>query len=139
LRSPKPIATKLTICTAAMTALINSAFLNLFRLNSVWLNSAFIHLSPLAFADTRLRGSFEYNLDEQTLSEWELGPIFSLGDSLDLEIPIGQKDNEWRAIVELIYEVEVNDDFDIEFSTGLEVNENESIDSFGNIEGSWSW
>ncbi|MEO0771141.1 MAG: hypothetical protein AAFY72_17245 [Cyanobacteria bacterium J06649_4] len=134
MRSPETIATKLIICTATLTTLMNSGMVNLFVLNS-----SCIYFSPPAFADTRLRGSFEYNLDEQTLSEWELGPVFSLGDSLDLEMPIGQNDGEWRAIVELIYELEVNDGFDIEFSTGLEANENEPIESFGNIEGSWNW
>lgn len=29
-----------------------------------------------ATADTRIRGEFEYNLDDQALSEWQIGPIF---------------------------------------------------------------
>ena len=74
MRSPKNIATHLIISTSVIVALLGS-------------------LRPFpqpAMADTRIRGEFEYNLDEQTLSQWEIGPIFSLEDDLDLEIPIGQ-------------------------------------------------
>ncbi|MEO0887558.1 MAG: hypothetical protein AAFY54_16760 [Cyanobacteria bacterium J06648_10] len=117
MRSPSTIATSLIIYIAVTTALLNSP-------------------RP-ALADTRIRGEFEYNLDEQTISEWEIGPVFSLQESMDLEIPIGQSDGEWKAIVELTYEVEISDDFELELSAGVESAENEPIEGFGSIEGSW--
>ena len=91
-----------------------------------------------ALADTRVRGEFEYNLDERTLSEWEISPIFALDKSTELEIPVGQKDGKWQAQVRVAHEVEIDDDFKVEFSVGLEAAENEAIDSFGEIEGSWN-
>ncbi|MEL6469472.1 MAG: hypothetical protein AAFQ74_07070 [Cyanobacteria bacterium J06623_4] len=96
--------------------------------------TALICIAHPAVADTRIRGEFEYNIDEQTLSEWAIGPIFSLTDSTELEIPIGQDDGDWTATLELIYEVELEDNIEIEFSTGLEVVENEPTQGFGLVE-----
>ncbi len=96
-----------------------------------------INLSSLAIADTRIRGEFEYNLDDQAMSEWRVGPIFSLNEAetLEMEVPIGQNDSVWLIQPELIYEVEAND-LTIEFSAGFEASfDDEPIQGFGGIEG----
>lgn len=117
MRSPNPTASVLIVNTAIATLLLNS--------------------SLPASADNRIRGEFEYSLDKQTLSEWEIGPVFELGKSTELEIPVGQDDGKWQAKVELLYEVEVEENFELEFIVGLEVAEDEPMESFGGIEGSW--
>lgn len=101
------------------------------------LATVLINTSSLAIADTRIRGEFEYNIDDQAMSEWQVGPIVSLNESetLEIEIPIGQNENVWLIQPELIYEVEAND-ITFEFSAGLEASfDKEPIQGFGSIEG----
>jgi hypothetical protein len=96
-----------------------------------------INPSGLAIADTRIRGEFEYNIDDQAMSEWQVGPIFSLNEAetLEMEIPIGQNDSVWSIQPELIYELEAND-LTIEFSAGFEAFfDGQPIQGFGGIEG----
>lgn len=97
-----------------------------------------LNASLSAAADTRIRGEFEYNVDDRALSEWQIGPVFSLSESseVELEVPIGQDDNVWLVQPELTYEVEIND-LNLEFSVGLEAPfSGEPIQGFGGIEGS---
>ncbi|MEL7350355.1 MAG: hypothetical protein AAF171_22900 [Cyanobacteria bacterium P01_A01_bin.116] len=115
MRSPNIITNALIGYTAAATLLLNS--------------------SPIAAADTRIRGEFEYNLESQSLSEWQIGPVFDLDDATELEIPIGQNDQEWQVQPELTYEIEVND-FTVELGLGFEVSVDRPIHGFGSIEGS---
>lgn len=91
-----------------------------------------------AIANTRIRGEFEYDVDQGELSQWQIGPTFSFGDSeeVELEIPFGQDDGEWFTEPELTYEIEI-EDFSIQFSVGAEIPfSGESIEPFGSIEGS---
>lgn len=97
-----------------------------------------LHAPLSAAADTRIRGEFEYNVDDRALSEWQIGPVFSLSESPDveLEIPFGQDDNVWLVQPELTYKLEVND-LNFKFSIGLEASlSNQPIQSFGEIEAS---
>lgn len=94
----------------------------------------------LAAADTRIIGEFEYSLDDNELSEWEIGPAFSLYDStnseLDLEVLVGQDDRMWFIQPELIYETGF-DDLNVEFTVGIEASLNgEDAEAFGSVEGS---
>ncbi len=97
--------------------------------------------APLAAtADTRIRGEFEYNLDDRALSEWQVGPTFLLQESdnseVELEVPIGQKDSVWFIQPEITYEIEF-DDLNVEFGIGIEAPFNgEAAEGFGSIEGS---
>ena len=95
--------------------------------------------APLpAAADTRIRGEFEYNLDDRELSEWQIGPVFSLheAEDLELEVPVGQDDSEWFIEPELTYEIDLND-FTLELSVGTEILLNSgSVEPFGSLEGS---
>lgn len=115
MRSHNVISSALIGYTAAVTCLLN--------------------VSLTAAADTRIRGEFEYNLDDQSLSEWKIGPVFSLDNATELEIPIGQDDQVWQVRPELTHEIDV-DDFTLELGLGLEVSGDEPIQGFGSIEGS---
>lgn len=91
-----------------------------------------------ANANHVIKGSFEYNINDEELSKWELGPVFSLSESedLELEIPIGQDDGIWFMQPELTHEIDIND-FSLEFSVGVEIPFNDDpIEHFGSIEGS---
>lgn len=95
-----------------------------------------LNMSLSATADTRIRGEFEYNVDEERLSEWNIGPKFSLSESVELELPLGQDDGMWLVQPELTYEIDVND-VTLEMSIGLEVPfANEPIEGSGSIESS---
>lgn len=101
--------------------------------------AVFLLNSTLAAADTLIRGEFEYNVDERELSEWQIGPAFSLGDSdqLELEIPIGQDNGEWITEPELTYEFELGENTSLELSVGAEVplsEVGETIQPFGSVE-----
>ena len=96
----------------------------------------FLPLTLPAEAETLIRGEFEYNVDQQTLSEWAIGPIFSLTETTELAIPIGQDKGRWKAQMELIYTLDVRDNMEIEFSVGLESLERQPIQGFGSIEAS---
>ncbi len=105
--------------------------------------SLLLNASPLAAADTRIRGEFEYNVDDSELSEWQIGPVFALpissqseSSEIELELPIGQDEGVWLVQPELSYEVDI-DDLKVEFSVGLEAPFNgDPIEGFGGIEGS---
>ena len=92
-----------------------------------------------AAASTRIRGEFEYDVDEGEISEWQIGPTFTLDESeqTELEIPIGQDGDTWQIVPELTYEADLND-FSFEFSVGAEIpfSGGEEIQPFGSIEGS---
>ncbi|MEL6384201.1 MAG: hypothetical protein AAFQ89_17455 [Cyanobacteria bacterium J06626_18] len=93
-----------------------------------------------ANANNRIRGEFEYDIDEHTLSEWQIGPIFSLDETddsqIEVEFPIGQDDGIWFTQPELTYETEI-DDFTFELSVGVEVPfSGDPVEPFGSIEGS---
>ena len=109
------------------------------RLPNYWIGGItvavfFSHGLPAA-GDTRIRGEFEYSVDENRLSEWQVGPSFALDDSTELEIPIGQEDNLWLIKPELTYEIEANE-LTIELSVGFEaLFIGEPIEGFGGIEG----
>jgi hypothetical protein len=115
---------------------VNQQVVNSLRYTAI---AAFlVNINLSASADTRIRGEFEYNVDDQELSEWQIGPIFSLSDSsdLELEIPIGQDDGQWLIQPELTYEIEIND-FTLELSVGFEAFfDDEPIKGFGSLEGS---
>ena len=88
-----------------------------------------------AIADTRIRGEFEYSIDDATLSEWQIGPAFALDDATELEVPLGQEDEIRLIKPELSHEIEAND-LTIEFSIGIEAPfTGEPIEGFGEIEG----
>ena len=114
MRSHNAISSALIAYTAAATCLLNA--------------------SLSAVADTRIRGEFEYSLDDQSLSEWQIGPVFSLDNATELEIPIGQDDQVWQVRPELTHEIDVND-FTLELGLGLEVSGDAPIQGFGSIEG----
>lgn len=102
--------------------------------------SALLNASLTAVADTRIIGEFEYSLDDNRLSEWEIGPAFLLYESddseLDLEVLIGQDESTWFVQPELIYEIEF-DDLNVEISAGIEAPfDGEAPEGFGSIEGS---
>lgn len=89
-------------------------------------------------ANTRIRGEFEYDLDKQSLSEWQIGPVFTLtqSDDIELEVPIGQNDNVWQIQPELTYKVDLND-ITLELSFGTEFQlDGERPQPFGSLEGS---
>lgn len=73
-------------------------------------------------------------MDDQAVSEWQIGPVFSLDEATELEIPIGQNDRKWQVQPELTHEIEMSN-FTLEFSIGVEASENEPIQGFGSIEG----
>lgn len=90
-------------------------------------------------ANTLIRGRFEYNVDERELSEWQIGPAFLFGDSnqVKLEIPLGQNDGEWLTEPELTYELELDENSNLEFSVGAEIplsEVGEVIQPFGSIQ-----
>jgi hypothetical protein len=85
-------------------------------------------------AGTLLHGEFDYDLDQQKLQTWQLGPIFPLGDRFELEIPVGQSDGQWQSKPELKYQVEAGKST-IDFVFGVEVPfQEESAQPFGRIE-----
>lgn len=114
MRSPKTSTCALAICLSA---------------------SVLLTTLPAIAVDTRIRGEFEYSLDEQTLDEWELGLVFALNEATEVEVPIGQDNGKWETQIELVYEVEANE-VEFEFSVGLEATEDEAFQSFGGIEAS---
>lgn len=111
-----------------------------FLIQSVAVVTLWLNASLVANADTRIRGEFEYSVDDNELKEWEIGPTFFLQEldnsELSLEVPIGQDDSVWFIQPELIYEAELND-LKLEFSVGIEAPLNgEAAEGFGSIEGS---
>ena len=112
-------------------------------IQQVAIASLLLNASLFALADTRIRGEFEYNVDDSELSEWQIGPVFSLpvssqseSSEIELELPIGQDDSVWLVQPEISYEVDV-EDLKVEFSVGLEAPFNgDPIEGFGGIEGS---
>ncbi|MEM9905814.1 MAG: hypothetical protein AAF921_12400 [Cyanobacteria bacterium P01_D01_bin.44] len=118
---------------------MNQRLLIICLIRQVITAAVLLSLSLPATADRRIRGEFEYDLDNRELSEWQIGPAFSLGedDEIEIEIPIGQDDGTWLIQPEVTYEVEV-DDLTLEFSLGVEApfDPAEPFQPFGSIEGS---
>ena len=56
-------------------------------------------LIPLSVqANTVIHGEFDYDINERKFTEWQLGPVFSIGEDTEIEIPIGQSDGEWQLL-----------------------------------------
>ena len=109
-------------------------------ISTVAIATIFFGIALPVDANNRIRGEFEYDLDESELSEWQIGPIFLLNESddsqLELEIPIGQDEGIWFTEPELTYETEI-DDFTFELGVGVEVPfSGEPMEPFGSVEGS---
>ncbi|MEM7713589.1 MAG: hypothetical protein AAF349_08445 [Cyanobacteria bacterium P01_A01_bin.68] len=86
-------------------------------------------------ANPLLHGEFDYDLKDRKFSEWQLGPVFSIGEDMEIEIPIGQSDGEWELLPEFKRDFCTSDKCSIEIGIGAEIPfNNEKIEPFGKIE-----
>lgn len=86
-------------------------------------------------ANPLLHGEFDYDLKDRKFSEWQLGPVFSIDEDMEIEIPIGQSDGEWQLLPEFKRDFCTSDKCSIEIGIGAEIPlNNEKIEPFGKIE-----
>ena len=93
-------------------------------------------LIPLSVqANTVIHGEFDYDVNERKFTEWQLGPVFSIGEDTEIEIPIGQSDGEWELFPELKRDFCASESCSIEIGIGFEIPLNsDKTQPFGKVE-----
>ncbi|MEM7555455.1 MAG: hypothetical protein AAF378_15415 [Cyanobacteria bacterium P01_A01_bin.84] len=89
-------------------------------------------------ANPVIHGEFDYDIKEKRFTEWQLGPVFSIGEDTEIEVPIGQSDGEWELLPELKRDFCSSDRCSIEIGIGAEIPfNNQRIKPFGKVEAEW--
>ena len=86
----------------------------------------FFYFTELAYSGSVIHVEFDFDLDTNTISDWEVGPVFSFDDDrTELELPIGQSEGEWEVSPELTRELCLGDFCSLEFGIGAEISVSE--------------
>jgi hypothetical protein len=93
-----------------------------------------------AKAQPIIHGEIDYDLGSGIVEEWQVGPVFSLNDELELELPIGQSEGQWETLPELKYELCRAENCSIELRIGTTILFSPGeVEPFGGVEGKFGF
>lgn len=93
-----------------------------------------------ARAQPIIHGEIDYDLGNAIVEKWQVGPVFSLNNELELELPIGQSEGQWETFPELKYELCRAKNCSIELGIGTTILfSNGELQPFGRVEGEFGF
>jgi hypothetical protein len=93
-----------------------------------------------AEAQPIIHGEIDYDLGSGIVEAWELGPVFSLNNELELEFPIGQSEGQWETFPQLKYQLCRAENCSIELGIGTTILFSDGqVQPFGRVEGEFGF
>lgn len=85
-----------------------------------FLPSLFLPLDR-AGADPVIHMELDFDLEENKFTDWEIGPVFSIGEETEIEFPLGQSDGEWEFTPEVKRNFCTLENCSLDIGIGLEI------------------
>jgi hypothetical protein len=93
-----------------------------------------------AQAQTVIHGEIDYDLGNGIVEEWQVGPVFSPNNKLELELPVGQAENQWEILPQLKYQLCAVKNCLIELGIGTKIMFSpDEVQPFARVEGEFGF